>query len=89
MIEENKTFLDNHSVVIELCNKEVNKLRKEIYDMNKDLLLNSYCKEDVDKAIIYFYSVPILDTLNRSSIDILLECCDVAKQYRETAERKK
>lgn len=68
--------------ISEIFNKEIIKLRRELYESYKLNLIQYYCPEDVERSWIYFGAFPIINSLNRKSLDVLIECCEVAKQYR-------
>jgi len=66
----------------EVFNKEITKLRKEIWYLSQADLLRHYCQEDINRAFHYFNAYPIMDSLNRKSLEVLIECCQNAELYR-------
>jgi hypothetical protein len=80
-MENDKELLD------ELFNKEITKLRKEVYEAYESLLIQQFCPQDVENSWIYFIAQPLLNTINRKSFDILIECCNCAKQFREFKDK--
>lgn len=74
--------IDYADYFAEMMNAEITKLRKEIYDECYLELMSMYDEIDVKKALLYFYAIPIMNSLNRKSFDMLKECCEVAKTHR-------
>lgn len=70
-----KKYLD------EMYNMEISKLRKEIFEANKQKLLEEYDLETINLSWRYFNPIPIMNSLNRSSLEMLYEACDAAKDY--------
>ncbi len=73
--------------VKEMFNQEITKLRKEVYDLSESILIGEFCPNDYERAWIYFKAVPIMNSLNRESLEMLVECCLMAKQYREDKDK--
>jgi hypothetical protein len=66
-------------------NQELLTMRKELHKAYYDYMLNFYAVNDVERALSYFLAMPTVSRGERSSIACLIECCDVAKAFREQA----
>ncbi len=75
---------DAHEYIVEMYNKEISKLRKEIYMSLKKCLMEDFNIEDVERAWSYFHAIPLMNSLNRCSYDILFECCNVSKEHKKS-----
>jgi len=67
----------------EMFNKEITKLRREIYEAYESAMITQFCPNDYQAAWRRFNSVPIMDSLNRRSLEMIVEACEAAKRYRE------
>jgi hypothetical protein len=77
----------DYEFVHEIFNKEITKLRRDVYEAYESLLIQYYCPNDVEKAWVYFRACPMIESLNRKSWDMLKEYCEAAKEYRESKDK--
>lgn len=63
-------------------NEEIILLRQEIYIAYRPTLLQFFDIKDIDKGRYYFVSMPNSSRDERSSIEIIFECCRIAQNDR-------
>ena len=80
--------MNDNELMLELCNKEITKLRREVYLSLVDSLEKVYSKKDVKNAFHYFCAMPFMTTLNRTSFNCLEECCLVANHNKNIDENE-
>ena len=78
-----KKMENEKQYIYELFNKEILKLRKEIYDKYAPRLNECYEDIDVKTAYEFFIALPCMETFNRPSWESLCECCSIAQENRE------
>lgn len=72
---------DEHLLRMEIMNDEICRLRKALWETQKDTLLLQYKDEVVEKAFNNIQYLPSLSTYNRDHIELFLEACEAAKTY--------
>ena len=72
---------DEYLLRIEIMNDEITRLRKTLWETQKDTLLLQYTDEVVKRSLIYFGAIPSLNTYNRDHIELILEACEAAKTF--------
>lgn len=72
---------ESDEYVLKIFNKEITKLRHEIYLRLYEGLCKTYEEKFVKMSWQYFMAIPIMDSLNRPSLLELEECCKAAKSY--------
>lgn len=77
-----------HEYVMEIFNKEIGKLRQELYESYESALTQKFILADVKTAWNYFSATPVMNSLNRRSIDMIVELCEYAKRNREEREKR-
>ncbi len=65
----------------EMFNKEITKLRREVYENCYNDLCEDFSENEVKRSWLYFEAIPIMDSINLRSFEMLLECCDMARNY--------
>jgi len=75
--------------VLEAINLELKKMRKELFFSYYEFLENFYTPLDIDESLIFFLTMPSISIKGKSTICILLECCECAKQHKLDKEENK
>lgn len=81
-------FETEYYLTIRDANEEILKMRKELFNQYESTLLKEYCEEDVKRSLIYFLAAPNGQYRNQSTINVMLDCCKVAKTYREDRNQR-
>lgn len=69
---------------LQAMNEENQKLRKEVYELNINILEKEFDKKDVKNSLMYFLAIPSLNCYAAPSLDHLRKCCKAALHHRIT-----
>lgn len=64
-------------------NDEIIQMKKELFFSYNTFLLSFHEKEDVQRSIYYFLAIPSIERKGKSTIEFLIECCEISKTHRE------
>ncbi len=78
---------ESEDYVFEIFNKEITKLRKELYESYQRDLIVQFGPKDIEMGWNYFSAYPVMDSLNLKSLDMIVEYCKIAKEYRESKDK--
>ena len=73
--------------LLEIMNQEGIQMRRELHMSYCEFLKVFFCENDIERSLNYFLAMPSESRKGRSSISCILECCEVAKTFREEDER--
>jgi len=67
--------------LIEVCNREIRKLRNEIFKEVTSTLGDQFTSQELSLAHEQFLALHLINSLNLPSRDLILEFCRSAQQY--------